>query len=115
MEGVTEKWVEGIAPEERVGEVASRTLQGRLGAVLHYLPLAAEKADEDLEHVHQLRVWARRATAALRLYQDLLPRRRLCWMRKQLKRVRRAANGARDCDVLLERLKKPTGRGAQRW
>ena len=44
------------------------------------------------------------ATAALRLYDDLLPRRWCLWLQKQLKRVRRAANNARDCDVLIERL-----------
>jgi CHAD domain-containing protein len=111
-----DKWIEGVSPRDRVADVARRTLEARLAAIQYYLPLAAERADEDVEYVHQLRVWARRATAALCLYEDLLPRRRYRWMRKQLKRVRRAANDARDCDVLLERLKKrQTGRGAQRW
>jgi CHAD domain-containing protein len=109
-----DKWVEG-APRDRVEDVACRALKARLAAVQHYLPLAAEKAEEGVEYVHQLRVWARRATAALRLYEELLPRRRLCWVRKQLKRVRRAANDARDCDVLLERLKKQSGHGPARW
>jgi CHAD domain-containing protein len=84
--------------------VALRTLEARLGAVRHFLPLAAEKAEEDSEYVHQLRVWARRASAALRLFEDLLPRRRVARMKKQLKRLRRAANDARDCDVFLARL-----------
>jgi CHAD domain-containing protein len=112
-----EKWVEGISPNDRTGVVAARTLQGRLGVVLLFLPLAAaEKAKEDVEYVHQLRVWSRRATAALNLYQELIPRRRLVWMKKQLKRVRRAASDARDCDVLIERLmRKPAGHRAKRW
>jgi CHAD domain-containing protein/uncharacterized protein Yka (UPF0111/DUF47 family) len=111
-----EKWIEGVVPTEPTGAVAERSLQNRLDAVLHYLPLAAEKADEDAEHVHQLRVWTRRATAALRLYEELLPRRRFSWMKKQLRRIRRAANEARDCDVLLERLgKKGAGQGAGHW
>jgi CHAD domain-containing protein len=110
-----DKWVEGVSSRDRVDDVACRTLEARLAAIQYYLSLAAEKADEDVEYVHQLRVWVRRATAALRLYQELLPRRRLCWVRKQLKRVRRAANDARDCDVLLERLKKQTGHEATRW
>ena len=63
---LTEKWIQGVSPADRTSDVAVRTLAGPLGAVLYYLPLAAEKADEDLEHVHQLRVWTRRATAALR-------------------------------------------------
>jgi hypothetical protein len=65
MKGITKKWVEGAAAE-RVGEVAARALRGRLAGVLHYLPLAAQMAEEDPEHVHQLRGWARRSTAALR-------------------------------------------------
>ncbi len=43
-------------------------------------------------------------------------RRHFSWMKKQLKRVRRAANGARDCDILIERLKKESAsRGNRRW
>jgi CHAD domain-containing protein len=84
--------------------VAVRTLQVRLAAIQHYLPLAAQKAEEDVEHVHQLRVWTRRAAAALKLYAGLLPRRRTARMKEQLKRLRRAANDARDCDVLARRL-----------
>ena len=117
MEGAsTEKWIQDVSPADRTIDVAVLTLQGRLGGVLSYLPLAAEKADEDVEDVHQLRVWTRRATAALRLYENLIPRHRCSWMKKQLKRVRRAANDARDCDVLIERLKKKqSSRATKRW
>jgi CHAD domain-containing protein len=101
-----EKWVPGVSAADRISDVAARTLPGRLGTVLYYLPLAAEKSEEEIEHVHQLRIWTRRARAALRLYEELIPRRRCLWMQKQLKRIRRAANDARDCDVLIERLKK---------
>jgi CHAD domain-containing protein len=105
-ETTIEKWIEGIDPEEHVGAAAARILENRLGAVLHYLPLAAEKAEEEVEHVHQLRVWTRRATAALLLYEELIPRRRFEWTKKQLRLVRHAANEARDCDVLLQRMQK---------
>jgi CHAD domain-containing protein len=112
----TEKWIEGVAPENRTSNVALRTLQSRLGAVLHYLPLAAEKALEDSAYVHQLRVATRRAAAALSLYADLMPRHRFWWIKKQLKRVRRAANDARDCDMLIQRLKrKQSSRETKRW
>ncbi len=111
-----DRWVEGVSSDDRIRDVAARTLQGRLGAVLHYLPLAADRAEEDVEYVHHLRVWARRATAALRLYTDLIPRRRFSWMTKQLRRIRHAANDARDCDVLIGRLKqKSTRPGRERW
>jgi CHAD domain-containing protein len=111
-----DKWVQGISPDDRVTDVAVRTLQARLAAIQHYLPLAAEKAEEDVEYVHQLRVWTRRAGAALRLYAAFLPRGRTAWMRKQLKRLRHAANDARDCDVLIKRLAEDRSHpDAGRW
>jgi CHAD domain-containing protein len=109
------KWVEGTTPDDRTRDVAVGALRGRLGAVLHWLREAACHAEKDAEHVHQLRVWSRRATAALRLYGELLPRRRASWMGQQLKRVRRAANDARDCDVLAARLAGRSDRGTRRW
>jgi CHAD domain-containing protein len=86
------------------GDVAARTLRFRLAAVQHYLPLAADKSDEDAEYVHELRVVTRRMTAALELYADMLPRRRTARMTTILKQIRRAAGDARDYDVLAKRL-----------
>jgi hypothetical protein len=106
----------GISSDAATSEVAQRTLAAWLGAVQHYLPLAADKAAEDSEHVHHLRVWTRRAGAALTLYADLLPQRRVAWMTTQLKRLRRAANEARDLDVLAQRLATwHADPGAERW
>lgn len=98
------KWVQDVSPDDCTTDVAVRTLQARLDAIQHYLPLAAKRSEEDVEHVHELRVWTRRAAAALKFYAGLLPKRRTAWMKKQLKRLRRAANDARDCDVLGRRL-----------
>lgn len=112
---VPRKWVQARSGERTI-DVALRTLRGRFRAVLHFLPLAAKKADEDVEHVHKLRVWTRRAAAALKLYEDVLPRRRYRWFKKQLKRIRRAAGDARNCDVLINRLSSGrTGRDAKQW
>ncbi len=99
-----DKWISGVSPDDRTSDVAGRTLRFRLAAVQHYLPLAAEKPDEDVEYVHELRVATRRTTAALRLYADMLPRRRTARMETRLKQIRRAAGDARDCDVLAQRL-----------
>lgn len=112
----SDKWIPDVLPDDRTVDVAVRTLRNRLGAVQHYLVLAAEKEDDDGEHVHQLRVWSRRAMAALDLYQDSMPRRRRKWIRKQLKRIRRAASDARDCDVLIQRQRrKRSSLGRTRW
>ncbi|MEO8601360.1 MAG: CHAD domain-containing protein [bacterium] len=112
----SDKWILDVLPDYSTVDVAVRTLRDRLSAVRHYLMLAAEKEDRDGEHVHQLRVWSRRAMAALDLYQDLMPRRRRDWMRKQVRRIRRTAGDARDCDVLMQRLKRKRSTLARkRW
>jgi CHAD domain-containing protein len=98
------KWIEIHSPTEAAADVAARTLGYRLGLVADYLPLAAAAADDDEEHVHQARVSTRRAMTALSIFETLLPRREAKWLRKNLKRVRKAANDARDYDVLAERL-----------
>lgn len=111
-----DKWILDVLPQDIAVDVAGRTLRNRLDGVLHYLTLAAEEEGGDGEHVHQLRVWSRRATAALDLYRDWIPGRRRDWIRKQLKRIRRAAGGARDCDVLMRRLKRKRSTAARkRW
>jgi CHAD domain-containing protein len=99
-------WIDGVSRDDRVTRVAARALKSRLRAVRAYLPLAAKRADEDVEYVHKLRVWTRRADAALRLFGDLLPTRKLRWLKKQLKKIRKAADEARDADVLAMRLEK---------
>lgn len=108
----TGKWIEGIDVEGSVADAARRSVEARLTAVLHFLPLAAYLAHEDVEHVHRLRVSTRRAVAALRLYGEWLPRKPLRWMKKRLKKVRRAAGDARDLDVLAARLGRDYGERA---
>lgn len=100
------KWIEIHSPDESAARVAARTLDGRLRLVAHYLPLAAAAADDDDEHVHQTRVATRRAITTLSIFEHLLPRKEVKWFRKQLKRARKAANDARDYDVLAERLSR---------
>jgi len=98
------KWIESIGPDDRITDVVAQTLRSRLDTVEHYLPLAAEIAAESVEYVHQLRVSTRRARAAISLYDALLPPKRVRRINKDLKRIRRAAGDARDCDVLIGRL-----------
>ena len=98
------KWIEIHSPDESAAKVAARTLDGRLRLVAHYLPLAAAAADDNDEHVHQTRVATRRAMTTLAIFKQLLPGHEAKWFRKQLRRARKAANDARDFDVLAERL-----------
>jgi len=99
------KWLPDVSPDDPAVDVAARALAGRLDAVRRYLKRAA--AGAGTEDVHQLRVWARRADAALTLYADLLPPKRLRWFRKWLRRLRRAAGRVRDSDVFIRQLSSP--------
>ncbi|MCO6454954.1 MAG: CHAD domain-containing protein [Pirellulaceae bacterium] len=97
------KWIDRVGPDDAVSDVVHVALQSRLAAVQYYLPLAADEAEADIEHVHQLRVATRRAVAALKLFRHLLPRRRRRRLASRLGEIRRAAGPARDLDVLLLR------------
>jgi CHAD domain-containing protein len=98
------KWVAGLTAGTPVADAARAVLGARFAAVCRYLPLAAERAHEDIEHVHQLRVATRRAAAALRAFRDALPRKLLKDMKRSLRALRRAAGDARDWDVFLAAL-----------
>ena len=97
------KWIAGISPDQPVCEVAGRVLDARLKAVCHSLPLAAEKSDEDVEHVHQLRISVRRAVEAVRVFSGLIEEAEVDALRDRLRRIRLAADEARNWDVMAER------------
>lgn len=94
------KWGKGISPNQSTSKVASRILGARLRSVWHWLPLAAEKSEEDVEHVHQLRIATRRAAEALRVFSNLIPEAVYEETRADLRKIRLAADEARNWDVL---------------
>lgn len=94
------RWVKGVSAKQPLPEAAHCILQSRLSAVSHWLPLAAERSDEDIEYVHQLRVSTRRAVEALRVFSDLIPNAACEELRAKLGQVRLAADEARNLDVL---------------
>ncbi|MDY3553127.1 CHAD domain-containing protein [Gemmata sp. JC717] len=98
------KWITGLTPEVPVAEAAGRVLAERFRLVRQCLPLAAGRAWEDTEFVHQLRVGTRRAGAALRVFASAFPRKHLKATKEALRALRRAAGGARDWDVFLAAL-----------
>jgi CHAD domain-containing protein len=103
------KWIDGLSSESSVSEAARLSLDARLAAVTYWLPLAATYAHHDIEYVHRLRVATRRAAAALKLYRGWLPRRPARWLKRRLRKIRRAAGDARDLDVLIARLRQTLG------
>ncbi len=97
--GRNSKWIEAHADRAHRGRRA-RALDARLERVWHYLGQSVKDSQDETENVHQLRVFVRRTTAALEIFDAWLPRGRGRWVRKQVKRVRKAAGPARDLDVL---------------
>ncbi|MEK6234887.1 MAG: CHAD domain-containing protein, partial [Planctomycetales bacterium] len=68
------KWIDGVKGITPIGDVARKVLRERLQAVIDFLPRAAYQWQEDVEHVHQLRVSTRRAAAAMRIFRQLTPK-----------------------------------------
>jgi CHAD domain-containing protein len=107
------KWMKGLSPELPVATAARAVLESRLGAVERWLPLASQKSTDDREYVHQLRVAARRAAAAIAIFAELLDAEAAATMRDTLRRMRESANEARNLDVLLERFQRAQPEGAE--
>jgi CHAD domain-containing protein len=98
-----EKWLTGVSLDDPVDRVARQALTSRLQAVSRFLDEAIGGADES-EAIHQLRIWTRRAAAAIRLFAPAIPRSKQKRIKKWLKNIRRQAGEVRDCDVHLARL-----------
>jgi CHAD domain-containing protein len=99
-----EKWLHGATPDAPSDEIARSALTERLLAVAHYLKKAGGGKGE-AEAVHQLRVWTRRAGAALDLFEPGVRKKDGQRMGKTLHKLRSAAGNVRDCDVLKDRVK----------
>lgn len=106
--GRNSKWIE-CQPAEAVERVARRALAARLGRLWHFLERSVHDPSGEVEHVHQLRVFTRRTAATLEIFDAWLPKRRGRWLKKQLKRIRKAAGSARDLDVLRIRWTEELG------
>jgi len=98
------KWIDGLDATTDLVAAARRVLAVRFARVRDHLPAVVAPADDDPEHVHQLRVATRRADAALRTFRSCLPDRTFKDARRRLRRLRRAAGAARDWDVFGEEL-----------
>jgi CHAD domain-containing protein len=103
------KWTAGVSLDQPVCDVAGRVLAARLKAVCRSLRLAAEKSDEDVEYVHQLRISVRRAVEALRVFSGLTEEAEADALWDRLRRIRLAADDARNWDVIAERFSHGDG------
>jgi CHAD domain-containing protein len=109
-----DKWISGLTADTPLPDAARRVLTVRLESVRDRLRPALYEADQDPEHVHQLRVATRRARAALDIFAGCLPPKAYKRAKRELRDLRRAAGEARDWDVFLlalgERQRKPAAR-----
>ena len=96
-----EKWEPGVSAASKVRAVARRALAARLARVAKNLKRAARESKDQVDNIHRLRTWCRRAAAAVELFRPLLPKKEK-WFAGKLKKVRRAAGDVRDLDVMLE-------------
>ena len=81
-----QKLLIGARPDEPADDVARTALTERLLAVVQFLDKSIGEADE-AEAIHQLRVWSRRASAALKLFEPALPNSRRKWMKRALRKL----------------------------
>jgi CHAD domain-containing protein len=98
---MTVKWISDLSAGTPVAHAARRVLSQRLEAVRDYLGRALRKPDKDPEHIHQLRVSSRRATAALEIFAAYVPEPVQEAACQKIRQVRRSAGAARDWDVFL--------------
>lgn len=92
---------------DRVHRLAKRVASG-----------AADNVSDEskaIELVHDVRVACRRAMAALRFFEEFLPRKVFRRCRKRLRRLRRAAGELRDLDVFVEWLRTEPATASSRY
>lgn len=100
------RWINTSPASEPVSLGAKRAIRARLAPLQKLLRQGAKKGFNRAECIHQLRVFSRRADAALRVFAPLLPRKRSKKLAKKLRAVRQTSGRARDIDVLLTRLRE---------
>ncbi len=96
-------WLPQLNNDMPASEAARRVLVSRFKTVASALPLALTAPDET-RHVHKLRVATRRASAALKIFRDCLPKKQYSHCRELLRTIRRSAGEARNWDVFLDHL-----------
>jgi CHAD domain-containing protein len=61
---------------------------------------------EDIEAIHQMRVWSRRSRAALDIFHACFPGKAFARLEREVRQVTRALGAARDLDVMIDGLTK---------
>src|SRR5438309_5256103 len=93
------RWIPGLTSAMPLLDALELIFLQRFQAVLYYLPLASSHADEDIEHVHKLRVSCRRLAAVLDVLAEGLPEPPRKSLLTLLEKIRCCCGKARDLDV----------------
>lgn len=93
------RWILGLTAEMPLLDALERIFRQRFHGVLYYLPLAAERSDENIGYVHKLRVSCRRMAAVLEVLAEGFPEAPRKTLRKLIEEIRKACGKARDLDV----------------
>ncbi|HEX8918013.1 MAG TPA: CHAD domain-containing protein [Chloroflexota bacterium] len=94
--------IRDLSCDEPFRSAAAKTIWTRFDEMMSHCAAALEGSDP--EGVHDMRVGSRRLRAAIELYRDVFPARRLKPYLNEVKRVADALGDVRDGDVMLERL-----------
>jgi len=96
---------EAVGPNTPVRIAAREALAGAMGEVVRRLRALKRKGPKSAQRVHSFRVATRRATAAIRLFEDSLDPAEAARAKRLLRRLRRAAGLVRIGDVHLDILR----------
>lgn len=99
------KQFEELMADSPLRIAASSILEDWLTTLAKHAQAILEGSDDPVEEVHQLRTFSRRLGAALFAFEKELPSR-ADKLARRLKKLRRAAGGARNLDVLLDDLQQ---------
>ncbi len=99
---ITKKWLK-CDPQQPANEVAQAAFANRLNKIAKLSEDSSFHFEEDIEHIHDLRVATRRGQAMLRFFREFADPKALEQVVKSLSKIRKAAGRARDLDVLIDR------------
>jgi CHAD domain-containing protein len=92
------------APPSDLVAYATQVIATRLERMLSYRE-GVQRAEE-IEPVHQMRVWSRRTRAALEVFRACFPGKEYIQLEREVKAVTDSLSEARDLDVMMETLHK---------
>jgi CHAD domain-containing protein len=93
------RWIVGLSAEMPLAEALELVFRQRYRGVLYYLPLAEDRAEENTEYVHKLRVSCRRLATVLDVLAEGFPQAPRESLLDLLQKIRQACGKARDLDV----------------